>query len=65
MDERPIELVRGHAELYNFTDKTYSDNVHKNKIWKEFGEILKKGYAPSSAKFSAQEKQEQARQPKI
>jgi hypothetical protein len=42
MEERLIELVRGHAELYNFTDKRYSDNMHKNKIWKEFGEILKK-----------------------
>jgi hypothetical protein len=43
MDERLIELVRGHAELYNFTDNRYSDNMHKNKKWKEFGEILKKG----------------------
>jgi hypothetical protein len=43
MDERLIELVRGHAELYNFTDKWYSNNIHNNKKWKEFGEILKKG----------------------
>jgi hypothetical protein len=43
MDERLIKLVRGHAELYNFTDKWYSDNIHNNKKWKEFGEILKKG----------------------
>ena len=42
MDERLIELVRGHEELYDMSNKKYSDNLHKNKIWKVIGEEINK-----------------------
>lgn len=42
MDERLIELVRGHEELYDMSNKKYSDNLHKDKIWKEIGEEINK-----------------------
>ncbi|XP_066154782.1 uncharacterized protein [Euwallacea fornicatus] len=42
IDEKLIELVRSHEELYNFDDRRYWDNVHKNKLWKEIGEQINK-----------------------
>lgn len=45
MDEQIIEFVRSHEELYNFADKRYSDNAHKQKLWKEIaGELQKSKY---------------------
>ncbi|XP_049764321.1 uncharacterized protein LOC126092642 [Schistocerca cancellata] len=37
-DEYLIELVRSHSELYNMTDRRYSDSVWKETLWKEIGE---------------------------
>lgn len=42
MDEQLIEFVRNHEELYNFADKRYSDNAHKQKLWKQIAEELQK-----------------------
>ena len=42
MDERLIELVRGYEELFDMTNRRYSDNCHKDKIWKAIGEELNK-----------------------
>ncbi|XP_066257551.1 uncharacterized protein [Euwallacea similis] len=42
IDEKLIELVRSHEELYNFDDRRYWDNVHKNRLWKEIGEQVNK-----------------------
>lgn len=36
MNEQLIELVQKHEELYNFANKNYSDNLYKNRLWKEF-----------------------------
>ena len=40
MDERLIELVRGYEELFDMTNRRYSDNCYKDKIWKVIGEEL-------------------------
>ncbi|XP_047098372.1 transcription factor Adf-1-like [Schistocerca piceifrons] len=37
-DEYLIELVRSHSDLYNMTDRRYSDSVWKETLWKEIGE---------------------------
>ncbi|KAG7155598.1 Transcription factor Adf-1-like 2 [Homarus americanus] len=42
MDERLIEVVRGYEELFDMTNKKYSDNLHKDKIWKVIGEAINK-----------------------
>jgi len=42
IDEKLIELVRSHEELYNFEDQKHSDNFHKNKLWRTFGAQLNK-----------------------
>ncbi|XP_047114371.1 transcription factor Adf-1-like [Schistocerca piceifrons] len=39
-DEYLIELVRSHSELYNMTDRRYSDSVWKETLWKEIGEEM-------------------------
>jgi len=46
MDEKLIELVRKCEELYDMSNKKYSDRVWKEKLWGQIGEELKK-----SAKF--------------
>ncbi|XP_074031551.1 uncharacterized protein [Leptinotarsa decemlineata] len=40
MDEKLIELVRNHEELYNMGDKLYFDTALKNRIWTEIAEKL-------------------------
>lgn len=40
MDEKLIELVRNHEELYNMGDKLYFDTALKNRIWREIAEKL-------------------------
>jgi hypothetical protein len=42
MGEKFIELVRKCEELYNMSDKKYSDRVRKEKLWGQIGEELKK-----------------------
>ena len=42
MDEKLIELVRGYEELFDMANEKYSDNLHKEKIWKVIGEALNK-----------------------
>jgi hypothetical protein len=47
MDENLIELVRKCEELYDTSNKKYSDSVWKEKLWGQIGEELKKsGYFP-------------------
>jgi hypothetical protein len=46
MDEKLIELVRKCEELYDLSNKKYSDSVWREKLWGQMGEGLKK-----SAKF--------------
>lgn len=40
-DEMLIEEVRQYEELYDIMHKKYSDNIHKDKIWKKIGSELK------------------------
>jgi hypothetical protein len=42
MDEKLIELVRKCEELYDMSNKNYSDTVWKEKLWGQIGEKLKK-----------------------
>ena len=49
MDERLIELVRGYEELFDMTNRRYSDNCYKDKIWKVIGEEL---YKPGKSMWS-------------
>ena len=42
MDEKLIELVRKCEELYDMSNKKYSDSVWKEKLWGQIGEELKK-----------------------
>jgi hypothetical protein len=42
MDEKLIELVRKCEELYDMTNKKYSDSVWKEKLWGQIGKELKK-----------------------
>ena len=42
MDEKLIELVRKCEELYDMSNKKYSDRVWKEKLWGQIGEELKK-----------------------
>jgi len=42
MDEKWIELVRKCEELYDMSNKKYSDSVWKEKLWGQIGEELKK-----------------------
>jgi hypothetical protein len=42
MDEKLIESVRQHEELYGMSHRKYSDNAHEEKLWKTIGEQLKK-----------------------
>jgi len=42
MDEKLIELVRKYEELYDMSNKKYSDSVWKEKLWGQIGEELKK-----------------------
>jgi hypothetical protein len=42
MDEKLIELVRTCEELYDMSNKKYSDSVWKEKLWGQIGEELKK-----------------------
>jgi hypothetical protein len=41
MDEKLIELVRKCEELYDMSNKKYSDSVWKEKLWGQIGEVLK------------------------
>ena len=41
-DEKLIELVRGYEELYDMSNKKYSDSYVKEKIWNSIGEELNK-----------------------
>jgi len=40
-DEMLIEEVRHYQELYDMTHKKYSDNIHKDNIWRKIGSELK------------------------
>jgi hypothetical protein len=42
MDEKLIELVRKCEELYDMSNKKYSDNVWKETLWGHIGEELRK-----------------------
>ena len=42
MDEKLIELVRKCEELYDISNKKYSDRVWKENLWGQIGEQLKK-----------------------
>jgi len=42
MDEKLKELLRQCGELYDVSNKKYSDSVWKGKLWGEIGEELKK-----------------------
>ena len=42
MDEKLIELVRKCEELYDMSNKKYSDSVWKEKLWGRIGEELEK-----------------------
>jgi hypothetical protein len=42
MDEKLIELVRKCEELYDTSNKKYSDSVWKEKLWGQISEELKK-----------------------
>jgi len=42
MDEKLIELMRKCEELYDMSNKKYSDSVWKEKLWGQIiGEVLK------------------------
>lgn len=36
-----IEEVRHYQELYDMTHKKYSDNIHKDNVWRKIGSELK------------------------
>jgi len=42
MDEKLIEVVRKCEELYDISNKKYSDRVWKEKLWEQIGDELKK-----------------------
>jgi hypothetical protein len=42
VDEKLIELVRKCEELYDMSNKKYSDSVWKEELWRQIGEELKK-----------------------
>jgi hypothetical protein len=42
MDEKLIELVCKCEEIYDMSNKQYSDSVWKEKLWGQIGEELKK-----------------------
>jgi hypothetical protein len=42
MDERLRELLHKCEELYDMSNKKYSDSVWKEKLWGQIGEELKK-----------------------
>jgi hypothetical protein len=42
MDEKLTELVRNCEEIYDMSNKKYSDSVWKEKLWGQIGEQLKK-----------------------
>ena len=42
MDEQLTELVRKCGEIYDISNKKYSDSVRKEKLWGQIGEELKK-----------------------
>jgi hypothetical protein len=42
MDEKLTELVPKCEELYDVSNKKYSDNVWKGKLWGKIGEETKK-----------------------
>jgi hypothetical protein len=42
MDEKLIELVRKCEELYDKSNKKYSDSAWKEIVWEKIGEELKK-----------------------
>ena len=42
MDEKLTELTRKCEELYDTSNKKYSDSVRKDKLWGQIGEELKK-----------------------
>jgi hypothetical protein len=42
MDEKLIEFVRKCEELYDMSNKKYSDSVWKEKLWRQIGAEFKK-----------------------
>jgi hypothetical protein len=42
MDEKLLELVRKCEELYDMSNKKYSDSVWKEKLWGQIGKESKK-----------------------
>jgi hypothetical protein len=42
IDEKLIEFVRKCEELYDMSNKKYSDSVWEQKLWGQIGEELKK-----------------------
>ena len=42
IDEKLIELVRKCEDLYDMSNKKYSNSVWKERIWGQIGEELKK-----------------------
>lgn len=41
-DEVLIEKVRQYEELYDLRNRKYSDNNHKDAIWRDIGKHLNK-----------------------
>jgi hypothetical protein len=37
-NEKRIEVVREHTELYDLSNSKYSDSLHKENIWEEIAE---------------------------
>ena len=48
VDEKLIELVRKCEELYDMSNKKYSNSVWKEKLWGQIGEELKKNRVNSN-----------------
>jgi hypothetical protein len=42
MDEKLIEMLRKCEELYDMSNKKYSDSVWEEKLWGQIGDELKK-----------------------
>jgi len=53
MDEKLIELARMCEELYDMSNKKYSDSVWEEKLWGQTGEEREKNTACSSVCFIA------------
>lgn len=43
MDEKLIQLVRANKELYDTSNKKYSDTGFKNEVWKKIADVFSLG----------------------